>query len=182
MLQSENLQITYKKMTHETYESVCSIQERFWPDESCREDFLEKISIDDPANVSWLVYIGGELAGIVGVFTFDEVESGFDNNATIWLDWFVLLPEFRGFGFGERVLLDAIKYCTELREYDFLRIDTTYSPNRPAIMLYRKIMDLEEKYLIEPSAPDEFNYRIFSLSLHGKKIVPWDNQFLALNG
>lgn len=181
-MQSKDPRIVYEKMTRATYELSCSLQERFWPGCSCRSDFLEKTEIEDTANVTWLVRIEEDLAGIVGTFTFDEDEAGFDCNETIWLDWFVLIPKFRGLGLGKQVLLDTIAYCASLGQYDFLRIDTTYHPERPAIMLYRKVMDLEEKYLAEPSGFGEFNYRIFSLSLHGKKIVPWCNHFLNLNG
>lgn len=71
-------------------------------------------------------------------------------------------------GYGKKGLLDTIQYCKELNRYNSFRVDTTYYENRPALILYDKVMQLKEDYTIEDAKDYKNNFIIYSYSLNGK--------------
>lgn len=160
-MDSHNLNLAYK------------IQKETWPDDPDYEDLYDKAINTKDNNCFFLVYNNDELIGLTGVDVFEEYPD------TIWLDWFTILPEHRRKGFGEKVLIDTIKYCKDLNRYDTFRVETTYYEKRPALFLYDKVMQLKEEYTIEDTAKKKNNTLIYSYSLNGK-LEPWNNRFLGL--
>lgn len=180
-MKSQTGDLTYKKVDTTNLQLALEVQHQIWPGEEVDADYLSKpLYPDDMSNVSWLVYHQGELVGLTGVFTFDSDEPGYDHGASIWMDWFAILPEFRGQHFGRQVLLDTIAYCRRLGAYKYFRIDTTYFPGRPAVSLYDKIMPLRETYTAEDTPEKSQQYLIYTCSLDDSSLKPWNNQFLNL--
>ncbi len=180
-MQSQTGELTYKKVDKNNLQFALSVQHRVWPNEDVDEDYLAKpLYPEDDSNVSWLVYHDDKIVGLTGVFTFDPDEPGYDQGETIWMDWFAILPEFRRHHFGVQVLQDTIEYCRQLERFKYFRLDTTYFPGRPAVLLYDKVMSLREEYVAEDTQSKKQNYLIYSCSLSGSPIKPWDNRFLAI--
>lgn len=181
-MQSSIPELHYERMRPDTLSLACAIQAQVWPNDIHPEDLSCKLEHpDDESNCTWLVYFNQTLVGFIGIFTFDEDEPGYDNGESIWLDWFAILPAYRRRGWGKTVLIDAINYCRDLKQYQYLRLDTEYWPNRPALFLYDKIMDLREVYTAEDTPNHTYNRLIYSRCLDGSPMKPWQNRFLNLN-
>lgn len=180
-MQSKTGELIYKKVDKGNLQTALAIQHRIWPTEDVDKDYTEKVLYpEDPSNVSWLVYRDGVLVGLTGVFTFDPEEPGYDRGESIWMDWFAILPEFRRQHLGQQVLLDTIDYARQLRKYKYFRLDTTYFPNRPALLLYDRIMPLREAYTAEDTPDHKHDFLIYSCSLDGSPVKPWNNQYCAI--
>lgn len=180
-MHSQTGELTYQKVTADNLQLALDVQHRIWPNEDVDEDYLSKpLYPEDASNVSWLIYHQGELVGLTGVFAFDPDEAGYDDGESIWMDWFAILPEFRRHYFGRQVLEDTIEYCRRLGTHKFFRIDTTYYPGRPAVSLYDQVMPLREEYTAEDTPDKKQNYLIYSCSLDGSPVKPWDNRFLDI--
>lgn len=180
-MQSQTGELTYVQVDHANLPLALEVQHRIWPHEGVDEDYLAKpLHPEDLDNVSWLVYHGGELVGLTGVFTFDPDEPGYDQGESIWMDWFAILPEFRRHHFGHQVLLDTIDYGRQLKKYKYFRLNTTALPGRPAVAFYDQVMPLREDYTIEDTPSKKQNYLIYSCSLDDSPVKPWDNRFLNI--
>ncbi len=156
------------------------IQARIWPQDHPDCDYINAAFDDsDPANVQWLVYRSCQLIGLTGVFAFDDDESGYDDHKSIWMDWFAVLPEYRRHGYGKQILLATITYAKSLGSFKYFRLDTTDYDGRISTHLYDKIMHLRENYTAEP-LPQGYRGLVYSYSLDGSEITPWNNQFLNL--
>ena len=166
------MKLTYKKVTLENIEIAFDIQKMLWPNDQDYNNFKNKALYSKDDDVSFIVYLENNPVGITGVYTEDI------DNESIWLDWYGVLPKYRNQGIGKQILLDTIEYCKKLMQYDYLRLDTTYYPGRPAIYLYDSIMTFKEKYTIE-DVDKKHNYMIYTYSLHGKKKY-WNNRYLGL--
>ncbi len=165
--------LKYKPVNLENLDLAYNIQKEEWPDESDYRDLYDKAINTKNDNIEFLIYNDEILIGIVGV---DVVKN---YNDSIWLNWFTILPNYRKFGFGKKVLIDIIDYCKKINKYDYFRIDTTYHKEKPALFLYDKIMELKEKYTIEDTDSYKNNFLIYSYGLK-KKVTPWNNKYLGL--
>lgn len=164
----------YERLTADTLALAFALKRQTWPNDIHPEDFAYKVADScDRSNRTWLIYYGQILVGMLGVFTFDPDEPGYDDGESIWLDWFTILPEYRGRGWGRAALNDAICYCRSLGSYHFLRLDTDYSPERPSIRLYDSVMDLGEPYTAEDTPAETHNYRIYTLCPDSTPLKPW---------
>lgn len=161
LLNLKNLNIAFK------------IQKKTWPDDPDYADLYDKAVNTKVDNCFFLVYDKDLLVGITGGDVYDKYPD------TIWLDWFTILPEQRRKGYGKKVLLDIIYYCKKLKKYDYFRIDTTYDENRPALILYDKVMQLKEDYTIEDTEDYKNHFIIYSYGLNGK-LELWNNKYLGL--
>ncbi len=180
-MQSQTGELTYQKVDVTNLNIALAIIRRIWPNEEPDADYLAKpLQPKDVGNISWLVYHNDNLVGLTGVFTFDSDEPGYDQGESLWMDWFAILPEFRRQHFGRQVLLDTINYAKRLQQYKYFRIDTTYFPGRPAVSLYDQAMPLREEYTAEDTPDKKQHYLIYSCSLDGSPIKPWNNRFLAI--
>ena len=130
--------LKYKILNLEDLDVAFKIQKETWPDDPDYEDLYDKATNPKDNNCIFLVYDKDVLIGITGVDVYDKYPD------TIWLDWFTILSEHRRKGYGKKVLLDTIHYCKKLNKYNFFRVDTTYYENRPALILYDKIMQLKK--------------------------------------
>lgn len=165
--------LKYETLNLKNLNMAFKIQKDIWPNEPDYEDLYDKAINTKDDNCFFLVYDSDVLIGITGVDVYDEYPD------TIWLDWFAILPMHRKKGYGEKVLLDTIEYCKKLNRYNSFRIDTTYYENRPALVLYDKVMQLKEDYIIEDTKDYKNNFIIYSYSLNGK-LEPWNNKCLGL--
>lgn len=176
----------YVKVTTENLSFALQIQGIVWPKNPVDRDYLLKANdADDGTNVSWLVYRRegasdpSELVGLTGVYTYDPNEDAYDGGESIWMDWFAVLPRYRGQGFGEQILRDTIAYARALSQFKYFRLDTSDFDGRISTKLYDKVMQLREDYTAETY---QAGYRglIYSHSLGDFPVRPWDNRFLNL--
>lgn len=165
--------LKYEILSLENLDIALKIQRWIWPDDPDYEDLYNKATNAKDDNCFFLVYDKDTLIGITGVDVWDKYPD------TIWLDWFAILPEHRRKGYGKKVLLDTIDYCKKLNRYNYFRLDTTYYENRPALILYDKIMQLKEDYTIEDTEDYKNDFIIYSYGLRGK-LEPWNNKYLGL--
>lgn len=180
-MHSQSGELTYRQVDQQNIQTALAMQHQTWPHEPADADYEDKLKYpDDPSNASWLVYAGKDLVGLTGVFVFDSDEPGYDGRESIWLDWFMVLPEFRRRGFGRQILHDMIKHCQDLGGFKFMRLDTIYIPGRPALALYDQVMHLCERYTLEDTPDHDQHYLIYSYSLDQSPVKPWDNRFLNL--
>ena len=166
-------ELTYIPVDMDNLEIAFKIQREIWTSDPDYNDLLDKAQNRADNNCSFLVYHDNTLIGITGVDFYKEYED------TIWLDWFAILPEFRRKGYGKKALLDTIRYCKNLKKYDYFRLDTTYYENRPALYLYDDVMDLREDYTIEDTDKVKNNFIIYTYGLN-KKAEYWNNKYLGL--
>ncbi len=180
-MQSHTGELEYRSVTVETLPVLIETYYQVWPQKTLYHDCLEKpFHPEDVTNVSWLIYHHGDLVGIVGVYSFDPDESGYDSGRSIWMDHFAILPKFRRQGFGRQVIHDVINYCQNLKKPKYFRLDTVYYSGRPALALYDQVMTLREDYTAEDTLDKCQHYLIYSYSLDGPPIQPWNNQRLDL--
>lgn len=181
-------ELFFQKINCSNIEIATAIRQKVWPHNPIEDYYRDKALNGDPANTAWLVYCPESQTpiGITGVYTFDEDELGFDNWQSIWMDWFAVLPEFRGHGYGEKILLQTMEYCKGLRHsapdcFKFFRLDTTYFEGRPAVSLYDKVLELREDYTGEEAYQGETKGLIYSKSLDRSiSVRPWNNQPLGI--
>lgn len=174
-MKSSSDKIKYVKMDDSNFELAYQIQKTIWPNEPDYQVFYDNAMNPLPYDACFLVYIDDKLIGITGTYV-----ENFDSES-IWLDWFGILPEYRGNGYGEIILLDTIRYCQSFEKFDYFRLDTTYWEGRPAIGLYDKIMDLKEKYTRENTEEIDHGYLIYTYNLKRTNYTrPWDNRFIGL--
>lgn len=182
----EKPNLSYVQVNPVNLDHVIQIQKTIWPQNPVDRDYLLKAERhDDPTNVSWLVYRReasdpDTLIGLTGVYTYDPDETGHDDGESIWMDWFGLLPAYRGHGYGEQILLDTIHYAAGLRRFKYFRLDTSDFSGRISTKLYDKVMPLRESYTAEVY-PEGHRGLIYSCSLAEHPIKPWSNRRLDLN-
>ena len=165
--------LTYVQVNPDNMNLAYDIQKNTWPTDPDYNDLYDKAvnPLDD--NCFFLVYDKDILIGITGVDVYREYQD------TIWLDWFTILPEFRRKGYGEKVLLDTIEYCKQLKRYKSFRVETTYYENIPALFLYDKIMQAKEDYTIEDTNDLKTETLIYTYPLYGE-LELWNNKYLGL--
>lgn len=181
-MRSQTGDLVYREVDASNIDLAVKIQHQVWPHEPVKQYYIDKpLYPEGGSNVSWIVYYGHAPIGITGVSIYDPDELGYDEYKSIWMDWFAILPEFRGRGFGKQVLLDTIEYCRKLGRFEYFRLDTTFDEDRPAIGLYDRVMQYNEPYTAEDTPSHPRHCRIYSYSLHSAPMKPWNNQPLELN-
>lgn len=165
--------LNYVPVTLKNLDIAYKIQKEQWPYDPDYNDLYDKAVNMTNDNIEFLVYNNNSLIGITGVDIYKKYKD------SIWLDWFTILPNFRGKGFGKKVLLDTINYCKSLNTYKYFRIDTTSYEDKIAIILYDKIMDLKEDYTAEDTKEFKYQYLIYTKGLNSKAKL-WNNKYLGL--
>ncbi len=168
------MKLKYVKVTRDNFIIAYDIQKSIWPTGPDYDNFEDKAKNCKDNNISWIVYQNNKQIGITGIYVEDI------DNDSVLLDWYGVLPEYRKKGFGKQILLDTIKYCKELNRYDYFKLDTTYWNNRPAILLYDKVMHFKEEYKIEDENDVSNNWFIYTYCLKDKKEL-WNNKNLHLS-
>ena len=175
VMKSSDKNIEYVKLDSYNFEHAYQVQKLIWDDDPDYQCFYNKAMNPSIYDTCFLVYLGADLIGITGTYIED-----FDTES-IWLDWFGILPEYRGNGYGETILLDTIRYCQSFDKFAYFRLDTTYWEDRPAIGLYDKVMDLKEKYTREDTEEIDHHYLIYTYNLKRTNYTkPWNNRFIGL--
>lgn len=182
-----SLNLIYVKVTPDNLCRALQIQKLVCPKNPVDRDYLFKI--DDPGStidVSWLVYYREnpnapeQLIGLTGVYSYDPSEAGYDDSESIWMDWFTVLPAYRGRSFGEQILRDTIAYAQSLKRFKYFRLDTSDFRGRISTHLYDKVMQLREDYTAEAN-PSGHHTLVYSCSLGDFAVKPWNNRFLNLS-
>lgn len=179
--------LNFVKVSPVNLPQALQIQARIWPQDPPDHDYRPShnninaaFDDSDPANIQWLVYHHDKLIGLTGVFTFDSDEPGYDDRESIWMDRFAVLPEQRGHGYGKQILLSTMVYAKSLGSFKYFRLDSIDYQDCTSTCLYDEIMSLREDYTAEP-LPHGYRRLVYSYSLDGSKIKPWNNQLLSLN-
>lgn len=121
----------------------------------------------------FLAQVNEDFVGVSGLYT-EEADP-----ESIWLAWFGILPKFRGQGLGEELLLKTIELAQSEKYSRFknFRLYTDFDMNHNAVNLYEKLGFTGEKYTAEDL---DYDCRIYSKSLIGEKVTPWNNRNLNL--
>lgn len=167
--------LKYIKVTAKNLDIAYQIQANEWPSDKDYENFVETAKLNDAKNINFIVYCGKKPIGITGVYTEEN------DKRTMWLNWYCVVPEERGKGYGRQILLDTIEYCKKFDDIDYFRIDTSFNIKRASSRLYLQVMDIIEKY----TAEDDENYKsgnyICSKRLKDDiDYIPWNNRNLHL--
>ena len=118
----------------------------------------------------YLAIKDGKYVGITGLYYYDiEKDSA-------WIAWFGITDEYRNKGMG-RELLEKTMGLALSKGFKYIRLYTDYVDNYDAIKLYEKCGFTGEKYTLE-NLP--YDCRIYSKSLIGDKVIPWNNKMLSL--
>ena len=160
VMESSNEQVRYVEVNQDNLKIAYEIQKIIWPREPDYQSFHRKIVNPDIYEKVFIVYFHNH----TGIYTEDF------GSESIWLDWYGILPEYRGNGYGKIILFDTICYCRKFKQFLYFRLDTTYWENRPAIYLYDKVMGLKEEYTIEDTETKKYGYLIYSYDLTGQNI------------
>lgn len=171
-----------KTIDFSNYKLGISVQKKIFPDEdgtlnllaSLNRDLFIEVSglfyIDDDIKY-YLVYNNDEIIGITGLYCEKIV-----CRESAWIGWFGVLPQFRGCGYGKKVLEMTIELAKE-QGYKVIRLYTDIEENKAAINLYNKMGFVGEKYDAEELIYDCY---IFSKSLTDSPADLWNNRLLGL--
>lgn len=88
--------LKYVKVTTKNLDIAYQIQANEWPEDKDYNNFLETAKLNDDKNVNYIVYHDKKPIGITDVYVEDIDKS------TMWLNWYCVVPEERGKGFGKK--------------------------------------------------------------------------------
>ena len=169
------MQINFVKVTQDNLELAVSIQNKIFPGEDGRQNYIEGIT-NDPYRkemINYIMYDDIIPVGVVGLYSYNEYPLD------SWLSWFGILPEFRNKGYG-KIAFKYFETISKEKGYESIRVYTDDSFDK-AINLYKSNGMIEEKYFNELESDEINNVTIiFSKSLTKKKIELWNNRYLQL--
>lgn len=175
-MKSTNKNIRYVSLDAKNIDLAFDIQKTIWEDDPDYNCFVNKLHSNNQYDTCFIVYLNEKPIGITGTYTEDI------DDESIWLDWYGILPQYRGNKLGETILIDTISYCKNYNKFKYFRLDTTYYEGRIAINLYDKIMDLREEYTVEDTETINHNWLIYTYILDNTNdIKPWNNKYLGLD-
>ena len=172
--------LKYVPMTNENIFDMVKTQMEIFPSECGYFQNNYAITCEKDYWKYWLVYDDeNNIVAITGLYSdFDITETN-----SIWLGWFGVRPIFRKSNIGTEVLNFTINEAYKLAEkypIKYFRLYTSIDENKTAQILYRKIMDFNEKY----DCPNDYNYNntcyIWTKILFNDKRVKWNNKCLGL--
>ena len=168
--------INFKKIDFNNLELACQIQNKIFPEEDGRQNFIEQINNDSYRKEQdyYIVYLEEEAIGVTGIYSYHE----YPENA--WLGWFGILERYRNHGYGGIVLDKTIQLAME-KKYAKFRLYTDEFA-KSAHKLYKSRGMVEELY-DNPEDKDEYfdaKIYIYSLSLTDEPIDLWNNKILGL--
>ena len=169
------MKLEYELITEENINLATSIQHTIYEEECAYIHYKFAIDTHYKENIFYIIRWNELPVGVIGLYMHDELDKN-----SIWLGWFGVLPEFRSKGIGRKSLLDMIEKSKEYGK-KFFRLYTNDNGDSKARPLYRSVMHMFEKY----ENSDDYNYDgnclVYSYSLNGDKIEPWNNRFLFLS-
>lgn len=171
------MELTYEKINKDNIKLAAKIQYEIFPNSSAYTKYLKQINSNKKVSVDYLVYCKLNPIGIIGLYEQDGDET------SIWLSYFGLLKQYRKKGYGKRMLNDVIELAKSYNK-KYLRLYTYEVWNSVAQGFYKKHMQLEEYYTNKND--DQIDIlegkpKIFSYSLTGDKIKPWNNKYIGLS-
>ena len=117
---SDNDKIYFVKIEQENLELACQIQNKIFPEEDARQNFIEQINKDPYRKEMdyYIVYFENTPIGVTGIYSYNEYPED------AWLGWFGILEEYRNKGYGGIVLDKTIELArkkgyTKLRLYTY---------------------------------------------------------------
>lgn len=171
------MELTYERINKDNIKLASIIQYEIFPNSSAYTKYLKQINSDKKVPVDYLVYCKLNPIGIIGLYEQDG------DKTSIWLSYFGLLKQYRKKGYGKRMLNDVIELAKRYNKR-YLRLYTYEVWNSVAQGFYKKHMQLEEYYTNKND--DQIDIlegkpKIFSYSLTGDKIKPWNNKYIGLS-
>lgn len=171
------MELTYERINKDNIKLASIIQYEIFPNSSSYTKYLKQINSDKKVPVDYLVYCKLNPIGIIGLYEQDG------DKTSIWLSYFGLLKQYRKKGYGKRMLNDVIELAKRYNKR-YLRLYTYEVWNSFAQGFYKKHMQLEEYYTNKND--DQIDIlegkpKIFSYSLTGDKIKPWNNKYIGLS-
>lgn len=169
-------EIKLVKITKDNLELACSIQNKIFPKENARANYLEQITkapVRKECNYC-IVYLGNIPIGVGGFYSYKI----YPNDA--WLGWYGILEEYRHKGYGTLTLEKSIELAKDKNYHNFRLYTDEYA--KEAHKIYEKKQMLKEEYNREDDQDEYFIAKIYiySLSLTGDKVKLWDNKYLGL--
>lgn len=171
------MELTYEKINKDNIRLASIIQYEIFPNSSSYTKYLKQINSDKKVPVDYLVYSKLNPIGIIGLYEQDG------DDESIWLSYFGLLKQYRKKGYGKRMFNDIIELAKSYNK-KYLRLYTYEVFNSVAQGFYKKHMQLEEYYTNKNDNQIDIlegKPKIFSYSLTGDKIKPWNNKYIGLN-
>ena len=118
----------------------------------------------------WLVYSGEKVVGMTGLSSYPKYPKD------AFMEWYGVLPEERGKGYGEKIFKWTVRQAKKLGFKNF-RLYTEKGDNDAAIAMYRKMHMREEPYTNEEGVN---NMIMFSLSLTKHRVSLWKNKYIGI--
>jgi len=143
-------------------------------------DYLEELKnhgkVGKDSAISYLIYYKHKPVGVIGLIRYSKYLDD------IFLNWFGILPKYRGRGIGTIALINIIKKARNYNVKNF-RIYSDVLWHKVAQNIYRKTMQREEVYCNEEDSfriERQGEFFIYSTSLVDKVAPKWNNKFLNL--
>lgn len=168
------MELKYELINEENINLATSIQYTIFPNECAYFHYKKSIDTNNEEQWFYIIKYNETPVGITGLYTYDEIDE-----ESIWLGWFGILPEFRSRGFGRQTLLDMIEKAKKFNR-KYFRLYTNDDGTSTARPLYRSVMQMYEKYENINDYNYDGNCYVYSYSLCGEEIKPWNNRFMNL--
>lgn len=166
------MELEYEIIDESNINLATSIQHTIFPDECAYIHYKYAIDTNYATNIYYIIKWNKIPVGVIGLYSENDEES-------IWLGWFGVLPEFRSKGIGRKSILDMIEKAKK-SDKKYFRLYTNDDGNSPARPLYRSVMQICEKYNNENDYNYNGNCLIYSYSLINEEVKPWNNRFMNL--
>ena len=118
--------------------------------------------------------------GGIETYIMNMYDENINNDDSVWLGWYGILPEFRSKGIGRQTLLDTIEKSKEYKR-KYFRIYNDNTENAPARPLYQNVMQTYELYQNEKDYTYEGRCVIYSYNLNGGNPELWNNCYAYIN-
>lgn len=181
---NNRLELDYVELNEDNIQIAANLQYNLFY--SCNSvgylDYLNELKTKDRLKnkilpIDFLVYHENTPVGIIGLYEKKQFPDD------VWITWFGVDAKFRNHGIGSQMLLKIIEIA-KLYKKKNLRLNTFETWNYKAIGIYNRTMQLgepynnskEEDFLIKYGKP-----KIYSISLIGKDVTPWNNKYLNMS-
>ncbi|MCR4949803.1 MAG: GNAT family N-acetyltransferase [Solobacterium sp.] len=161
------------RVTKENLDYAVFIQNTLFPSFNGQANFEDSVS-GKADNEYDLVYDQDVCVGITGIYTYDTDPD------SAWLGWFGILEPYRRRHYGKETIR-LFEEAAKARGFHHTRIYTDRYDNETAIAFYTSCGYTSEIY-DNPYDPACYEYPmlIFSKSLNGSPVIPWNNRSIHL--
>lgn len=173
------MKLTYDLINEENIKLASSIQGIIFPGESAMSHYEYSIATNYKNCAYYIVKWDNIPVGITGIYTMNMYNDNIENDDSVWLGWYGILPEFRSKGIGRQTLLDTMEKSKNYKR-KYFRLYTNDTEDAPARPLYQSIMQKHELYQNEKDYTYDGNCAIYSYNLNGGKPEMWNNRYAYL--